>query len=224
MFRNLFGRGDRAGGPFYRPYRKVEVDKIYNLLFCDDPVLFRGDGLGDGPIAAVLSDTADRETLERIANDLDIESRVRALAFNRLREMKVSVPLRRLLGTIIEVPFPDGLDVLAVFSDGRLRYINQSGKLAIFEDTPPTLREKAEELLRVSQIVVNQIGPWDKPRPPPPKAGRMRMTFLVSDGLYFGEGADSVFMKDRLAAPVLMAGVQLVRLVVDTALEAQQRR
>ena len=75
------------------------------------------------PLASVLSDTATHEMLETIAGDTAVESRVRILAFNRLRAMKRPVPARQLLGTIIEFPQHDGLDTLAAFADGRVRYI-----------------------------------------------------------------------------------------------------
>ena len=206
-------------GPYYRPYKNEAANHLYNLLFCDNPTLFRNDAGPKSPLSVVLSNSADRETLEKIGNDLDAESRVRVLAFNRLRAMKVSVPSKRLLGAIIEVPQKDGFDVLAAFPDGRLRYINQSEKLSIFEDTPPKLVEKANELLRASQIIVNRIGPWDQPRLPPPKGEHMRMSFLVSDGLYFGEGRFAALMQDRMAAPVINASTELLLMVVDAALE-----
>ena len=70
---------------FYRPYKNPGINQLYNLLFCDNFSLFaNGDALA-GPLVEVLSDTPDREELERIGNDLDVESRVRALAFRRLQ-------------------------------------------------------------------------------------------------------------------------------------------
>jgi hypothetical protein len=174
MFGKLFGRrDDRADGsvPFHRPYRGDAANHIYNLLFCDNPSLLRNGEEGGGDLQAVLSDSTDRDTLARIGNDLDAESRVRALAFNRLRAMKVSVPSKRLLGTILEFPHAQGLDTLAIFLDRRLRYINYTEKMVIFEGYryPPTLADKAEEVLRASQFVVNRYGPWNKPRRPPPR-------------------------------------------------------
>lgn len=224
MFRKFFGQvgKSQATGTFYRPYKDDAANKIYNLLFCDDPALFCTGTDAPGALGAVLSDKTDRESLERIANDLDSESRVRVLAFNRLRAMKASVATKRLLGTILEFPVEGGLDTLAVFADQRLRYINYTGKMAVFEGLPPALVGGVEQILRASQFVVNRIGPWDKPRRPPPTGDIVRMTFLVSDGLYFGEGRSSALLNDRFAAPVLKAGSELLPVMVEEALKIER--
>jgi hypothetical protein len=221
MFRKLFGQGRKrqGAGTFYQPYNNDAANKIYNLLFCDDPTLFSTGADASGPLGAVLSETTDRESLERVGNDLDAESRVRALAFNRLRAMNLSVPAKRLLGTIIEFPVARSLDTLAVFTDGCLRYINQTGKMAIFEGCPPALAGGVEEILRASQFAVNRYGPWDKPRRPPPTGDLVRMTFLASDGLYFGEGRFTALLSDRLAAPVMRAASEMLPILVEEALK-----
>ena len=218
MFGKLFGRGDEGSGPFYRPYRKKAANHIYNLLFCDNPALFKSSDDGGGALSAVLSDSTDREALETIGNDIDAESRVRALAFNRLRLMQVPVPPKRLLGTIIEFPQRDGLDTLAIFPDGRLRYINQSEGMAIFEASPPALIYKAEEVLRASQIAVNHNEPSGEPRQPPPTGELVRLSLLASDGLYLCEDEFDDLGTDRFAAPIMAAASDLLPLLVKEAL------
>ena len=112
-----------------------------------------------------------------------------------------------------------GLDVIAAFKDGRVRYINHTGKLAVFEATPSDVVAAAEHLIAVSQPIVERIGPWEKPRRPPPPKGCVRMTFLVSDGLYFGEGPLSVIQSDPLAGPVFAGAVRLLQLVTAAAIK-----
>jgi len=220
--RRWITRSANAGSSF-QPYKNVAVDQVYNLLFCDDLELFRAnEGEPAGDLAVVLSAEPNREALEKIANDPGRESRVRTLAFNRLRAANLSVPSRRLLGVIVEVPQKGGLDVLAAFTDGSIRHINQTGKLAVFERAPEKLAQKLAELIRVSQIVVNKIGPWNRPRLPPPGPGKIRMTFLVSDGLYFGEGPSAQMQRDRFASPVLRTAAELLELVVETALDVNK--
>src|SRR5262249_44224961 len=222
MLARLFDWGKRGGpsAPFYRPYREQSADFLYNLLFCDNPDLYRNGKQDTGPLGAVLSGTAPPQTLERIAVNPAVESRVRMLAFNRLRGMNVATPAKQLLGTIIERPQGGGLDTLAAFADGRVRYINQAGKPAIFEGAPPEVLAKATELIRVSQPAVDRHGPSDEPRRPPPDGDLVRLSFLVSDGLYFGEGSYEVLMDDAEGGPVLTVGGELLVQLVDTVVGA----
>jgi hypothetical protein len=41
------------------------------------------------------------------------------------------------------------------------------------------------------------------------------MSFLVSDGLYFGQGPFNVMQRDPLAGPIIAAGLELLQAVVD---------
>lgn len=218
MLRNLFGRN--GGG--HRPYRDDAANGMYNLLFCDEPARFAPRGEApQGALATVLAESSDRAALERIANDDDMESRIRMLAFNRLRAMNIAVPSKQLLGVILEVPLGRGLETLAVFADGRMRYINQAEKIGIFEDAPPAIARKAQMVLRAAQAVVDQIGPATEPRRPPPTADLTRMTFLVSDGLYFGEAATDDMYADALGGPVIGNTAELLSLLVDHTLQRQ---
>lgn len=209
----MAANGSVGAKEFYRPYAASHVNFLYNLLFCDDPSLFNknGAGKGTGGWDVLLAEQPDKTALARFANDERNEGRARALAYNRLRAMGEKVPPKKVLGVIVEVPLEQGLDVLAAFSDGGVRYLNQSEKMAIFEGQDTPVGPMAKELVSVSQPVVNTIGPWDKQRLPPPKPGRVRITFLVSDGLYFGEGTFEALQNDEMAGPVIAKAVQLLQ-------------
>jgi hypothetical protein len=81
----------------------------------------------------------------------------------------------------------------------------------------PAAGPAVERLLKASQNLVDQIGPWDQPRLPPPVPGNVRFTFLVSDGLYLGDGPRSAMQSDALGAPVLQAATELLQVVVDAS-------
>lgn len=210
-------------GPFYQPYANPATNHIYNLLFCDNVELFRhGNNPFEGP-PAVLTST-DRATLEKTGSDGDIESRVRMLAFNRLRALQAPVPPKCLLGTVIELPQQQGLDVLAAFADGGLRYINYTATMAVFESTPPGLGNTVDELKRLSRLALDRIGPWEKPRQPPPENGFVRMTFLVSDGLYVGEGPFADIQRDPITGPIIRASHELLNGIIQVALAGDRRK
>ena len=122
-----------------------------------------------------------------------------------------------------EFPLRNGLDTLAAFADGRVRYINQTAKPGIFEAAPREVVAKANELMRLSQFAVDQHGPSDEPRRPPPAGDLIRLSFLVSDGLYFGEGSYESWMDDTAGGPVLTAGGELLVSVVDTVVESRSK-
>jgi hypothetical protein len=205
----------------YRPYREPSTNFLYNLLFCDDLALFLSaqPPPPDSPLHLIQAAT-DLNAIAALATDTTQESRVRALAYTLLRQKGWQIPPKLLLGVIFEVPLEHGLDTLAVFSDHRIRYINQTGKILVMETAPPNLLAKATEVLAAAQQIVNQIGPWDKTRlpPPTPKEADIRMTFLVSDGLYFGQGGFQNLERDPMSAPLIRSSGQFLNMVVDTAL------
>jgi hypothetical protein len=227
MFRKLLaalGIRAKASQVSSPAYRNPACNGIYNLLFCDDIELFRAgtDKEPQGPWLAVLAENPDAAALRDIAEDPAQESRLRVLAYNRLREAGEPVPAKKLLGVIIEMSFDEGLDVLAAFPDGRLRYINHSEKMAVFEAFAPDIEAKIKKLLEVSQPAVDRLGPWDRARLAPPARGIVRMTFLVSDGLYFGHGPFDQMQKDPMGGPILAASMDLLQAVVEATMKQQE--
>jgi hypothetical protein len=214
----LAGAAQAAGQ--IAPYGDAATNTMYNLLFCDDLSLFKvRDGQVETGWQKLLFDKPDATAIRALAEDAKEESRIRVLAFNWLRNNKLPVPPRQLLGVIVEVPIEGGLDTLAAYPDGRVRYINHSGKLAIFEGATPQIQTKAKELVATAQSIVNRIGAWDKPRLAPPKKGNIRLTFLVSDGLYFGEGPFDAMQRDPIAAQTIQQATELLQLAVHTVLK-----
>lgn len=202
-----------------RPYEDDATNVIYQLLFCDQPALFEKHYTGtlEPPWPILFSKEPDLNKLKTIANDKQQESRVRALAFNRLRAAGESVITKEYLGTIIEVRLEEGLDTLAVFADGGARYINYSGKVAVVEGRPSPFDDEIKGVIDSSKPIVAAIGPWEEERLPPPKVGNIRMTFLVSDGLYFGEGPMGAMQQDALAGPLISAATNLLVEIVNAS-------
>lgn len=212
-----------ADEPPKGPYKDESANFIYQLLFCDDLALAKKHHTGERaePWLTLLSDTPSLEKVAEIAGDEKVESRVRMFAYNVLREAKRDVPKKKLFATIIEVRLPEGVDTLAVFTDGGARYINHSGKMAFVEGETELFAKEIESVLAGSSPIVAAIGPWDKARLPAPPKGNIRMTFLVSDGLYFGEGPMDAMQQDPMAAPLIQAATSLLLKLVNKTTDSE---
>ena len=123
---------------------------------------------------------------------------------------------RQLLGVVLEVPMDGGLDVLAAYADGSVRYLNHRAAPTFIEGPMARVQPIVTRLMRASQAIVDRIGPWNKARLPAP-GSNVRLNFLVSNGLYFGEGPMNVLSKDAMAGPMLQAGGELLAQVADLA-------
>ena len=172
------------------------------------------------------AEAGDREgavaTLIAIINQDDLESRHYLEAWHALRELNFTAPAeiaKLLLGVVVEVNTPDGLDVLAVYSDQTARYLNYSGALIAWETQTPEMDSAIDLLLRESEAVVGMIGPSRMRRPAPPSVGQVRLNFLTPSGLHFGQGPYEALAEDQLAGPVLSAAVQLMEALVECALQ-----
>ena len=142
-----------VANPPYSPYDSEAANTIYNLLFCDNPASFKAKP-GEKPSywqAALNSAPADVEALRALASDATQEGRIRFLAFSRLRELGNAVQPKILLGVIVEVPLSEGLDALAAFSEGGIRYVNQSGKLVVMKASQVSYRWSSACLLSLSR-------------------------------------------------------------------------
>ena len=69
------------------------------------------------------------------------------------------VPKQELLGAIIEVPLDEGLDVLAAYVDGTVRYINQTGYSSrCLGPSAGDVAARANRLLAASQTAIGRVG------------------------------------------------------------------
>ena len=65
-----------------------------------------------------------------------MKTRIRMLAFAQLRKNNQAVPQKILLASIVEVGLAEGLEMLTVYDDRRVRYISAKGRLAVVESPP----------------------------------------------------------------------------------------
>lgn len=206
------------------PYKDSSANYIYNLLFCDNLNLYKEKTQQPYtyPFDILFSETSSIADLQKIIDDKNSDPRLKILAYNRQVAGGQKPIKKELLAVIVEVGLKNGLDVLASFKDGTARYINQTGKILVWETTDDISANKiTNDLFGSSQNIVNQIGVWDKPRLPNPTKGNVRITFLVSDGLYFGEGPIDVLFEDKMANPALKSASELMKYITEKSLETK---
>ena len=207
------------------PYKDPATNLIYNMLFCDSPELYKANSKPphDYPFDILFAESSSADDLQKIIDDSSSDPRVKILAYNKQLANGRKPGKKELLAVIVEVGLDNGLDVLASFNNGTARYINQTGKMIVWELTTDT---KANELTNAlflnSQNIINQIGPWDKPRRPHPAKGIARISFLVSDGLYFGEGPMNILFNDPMASAALNSATQLMQYLTQRSLSADK--
>lgn len=200
------------------PYADQSQNDMYNLMFADDSDAFRG--AAQGRLAPLFEPSATSGQLLEIATDPGVASRLRVIAFRRLRAAEptdssaaTALPL---LGVIVEIGLEGGTDTLAAYSDGGVRYLNHAGPMVIVDDGRVFAREVGA-LLGAAGPLVAAIGPWTGARLPSVGAGVARLSFLVGDQLYFGQGPIDALATDARGGPVLAAATTLVGAVMQRA-------
>lgn len=205
------------------PYKDSSTNLLYNLLFCDNIDLYKNNTKPPYtyPFDFLFSEKSTISDLQKIIDDSTSDTRLKVLSYNRQLAGGHKPNKKELLAVIVEVGLDSGLDALASFKDGTARYINQTGKILVWETTDEKSNELTQDLFLKSQNIVNQIGVWDKPRRPAPTKGNVRITFLVSDGLYFGEGPIEVLFNDQMASPALTSATYLMKYLTEKSLETK---
>ncbi len=207
------------------PYKDSATNLIYNLLFCDDIDLYKANTQPPHsyPFDILFSETSSIADLQKIINDTTTDPRVKVLAYNKLIASGHRPGKKEIFAVIVEVGLDYGLDVLASFNNGTARYINQTGKILIWDTTTDeTANNLTKTLFSNSQSIVNQIAPWDKSRRPHPTKGNARITFLVSDGLTFGEGPINVLFNDPMGSAALTSATQLMQYLTEKSLNSDK--
>jgi hypothetical protein len=207
--------------------------EIRNTLFGDVPLaeLVRAhpkvplsDPWASFQRARDLKDSGDqpsaREVVHHILDMPVLETRVFLQAWHTLRELGESPPQgkeREVLGVVVEVGMPKGLDLVAAYRDHRARYFNYSGAGVLWEHRDGSLDDLIDELLQAGMVVVNAIGPWKQARPPEPRNGSARINLLTPSGIHLGQGSVEALNKDPMGGPILSAAFGLMKRLVELA-------
>jgi hypothetical protein len=215
IFGSLFGKKKGPAGP--NPIRETlfgdmplaqwPVDVSIANIFPWDAFVTARSELAAGNSTAAVSQW------QRITSSPELEPRHHLQAWHFLRQQGQPPPTqcaKQVLGVVIEVGMPQGLDLLAAYVDHSARYYNFSGSGVVWEHPDATLDPAIDELIAAAQGVVERIGPWTEPRPAPPPRDQARLNFLTPSGLHFGQGPMAALSNDALGGHVLRLGTALM--------------
>jgi hypothetical protein len=224
LFETLFTKTPPAPDP------RIE---IRDTLFGDTPVdRWLGNGSVSQPfpwsafvLARAFMAAGNREgMIKNWRNVIDwpgLEPRHYLQAWHFLRQHGVEPPpakAKQLLGVVVEVGMEHGCDILAAYQDHSARYYNHAGSSVVWEHAEPSMDERIGALLAASARVVQQIGPWDKPRPPAPQMGDVRLSFLTPSGLHLGQGGMETMSRDPIGSQVLNQAAGLMNALIERAM------
>lgn len=153
-------------------------------------------------------------SLRRVLSTPRLEARHYLQAWRHLRaagETPAQEEEKHLLGVVVEVAMPDGLDLLAAYEDGTARYYNYSGAGIVWDRPDDSLDPAVSALLEAGRTLVTQIGPWEGERPPAPQGSDVRVSLLTPSGLHFGQGSFDALASDQLGGPVIAAATRLMQ-------------
>jgi hypothetical protein len=198
-----------------KPYKGNNTNFAYNLVFCDAPGLFLQNKAlkPETSLFHVLhAKPADAAAIRKIA-DSDKDSCTRMLAYDWLRAHKQPVPEKTLLGVVIEFGSTDSPDTMAIYADGNIRYIDEQERLFSYGPSTAPISAKAQGFLKLSRDLLAHLDPWKEVRQPTPPYGFMRITFLASSGIYFGDGELRQMAKDKFGGATVRSAFDLYKAV-----------
>lgn len=197
---------------------------LRELLFADLPPLTVLEQFASAPDLHELAGAVAREDevgaqalLERVLSGTT-ETRIRLQAWSLARRIGFEPPAedaRKARGVVIDVGLDGGLDTLAGYEDGTARYLNQGGGAIVWEARDPLIDEAINGLIAAAQDVAERSGPLDGPRPSAPPAGYAAIWILTDNGIHIGAGPFQTLAMDPLGGPVISAGTDLMRQLIE---------
>lgn len=197
------------------PYIDDSVNRIYESLFCDNLALYE-NSTSDYPWDALFGESS--AALGELLINPNTDSRIKLLAAHALRKLELQPASNRLLGIVLEVNLPEGLDVLAAYRNGVATYINYTGKSIFWDTNTPVSEQLIAELFKLGEDIQTKLSPWIHQRLSAPNKDDLRLSFLTEHGLYFGQGPIPMLFNDTMARPTLLAATNLMQYLVETEL------
>jgi hypothetical protein len=171
--------------------------------------------------ARILLESGDSasavNTLRHMLAMQGLESRHYLQAWHLLRELgekPAEFLEKQLLGIVVEVGLPGGLDLLAAYADLHARYYNFNGAGVIWEHPNSALDDAIRKLMDAGTSAVETIRPWKGSRRAAPDRGNIRISLLTPGGTHFGEGTTQAIEKDPFGGLIFQHACDLMQQLV----------
>jgi hypothetical protein len=189
----------------FNPYHGAETNDSYHALFCDD-ARFYSPRIGERFMswhAVLCNNNSSPAAVRAVAIDPRAPSTARALAWHWLRRRSHGVPPDQLNGLVVETSHARGLDTLAVYADGSVRYFEPGGTVVCMQAQDTQLQFAAMRAAAVAQTMLRTLPRASGRLAAPVPQGNVRLSFVASDGVHVDEGPLSLMVHERLAGRVL---------------------
>jgi len=183
------------------PYQDQVLNETYNRLFCDNPNLLKDEF--EAEYAALFGMKPQKAAIRAVVEKAEANPRIRMLAANMLRDSKSAVKENKVLGVVVEVGFPEGLETLAVYADGRIDYISSTGQYKNWQVTGPAAEQAVNYMIYIAQQAVESMPPINHNRMYPPFVDMARFSILSTWGMYVGQGTVDSLQKDKVGKNIL---------------------
>ena len=203
------------------PYKDSSANFIYNLVFCDNPDLYKEKTQPSNlyPYDILFAETSSITDLQKIIDDQNADPGIKVLAYNRQLATGYKPGKKELLGVIVEVGLDGGLDVLASFENGTARYINHTENVLILETTDDEAANKITNELFAFSEYCGSDRPLGQTQTTQFYERKCENHLSVSDGLYFGEGPINTLFNDPMVAPALAKATELMQYLTRKSLD-----
>jgi hypothetical protein len=199
----------------YHPYEKDHANSMYNLLFGDDIRLAESSPNSFKEWKELFNPNVDPNKLLSVIIDEREKSLKRLYYLQRLPSLRILPKENIILGVVVEVAQEEGLDTLAVYNDGCIRYINNSAAMAILE-TPHPLEADTKRLMNKAAVLRKSFpSTIIEKRSSPPTTGHVRITTLSTAGRTEINGQMGLLSASARSAPILLEAAIIINKIAN---------
>jgi hypothetical protein len=155
-----------------------------------------------------------------------LEARHYLQAWQALRTLGVKAQedvAKHVYGVILEFNLPNGLDILAVYEDYRVRYYPVHGAAYIIDDAEKRLTATIDKYLAQAETLLANHKFPSSTNPTPPPLSHARIYILTASGIYIayaGNAHTSIIKTDAVVGRLYASSTEILSIVREMGLQA----